>query len=116
MSTVKATYLSDQVGNTVTMDEIVKGGLGIRQTWGKYPDRLANTTYTNTTGKPIVLSIRGTGSAGGSIMEILVDDDAKTYTLLPASGVASSSVIVPSGSTYKLSLSSGSINGWRELR
>lgn len=43
-------------------------GLGIGQTWQDVTgDRAINTLYTNTSGKPIMLSITCTGNGGGSV-------------------------------------------------
>lgn len=75
----------------------------------------ANVIYTNTTGRAIMLSVRVAGSAGGSIMELEVGGSKVTYTLIPASGIGSASALVPAGATYRIVLSSGSINSWWEL-
>jgi len=101
--------------------------LGVGQTWQDVKlSRAFNTTYTNSTGKPIMVSVTvGSSSAAGFNMRFYVDgivmaasgnsQTASTYS------TGSTQVIVPNGSTYyvpsaALSNGSGSILYWFELR
>jgi len=97
-----------------TLAEVQAYDLGVGQTWQDVTaSRSARVTYTNTTGKPIMVFL-GTGetrsSTNGynSIAVIYVDNiivaSATNNNLNVASGgvpVSSAQTIVPSGSTYK---------------
>ena len=113
------------MAGTVICDYInsanVSGGfLGIGQTWQDVTaSRVAGTTYTNTTGKPIIVSIR-------------VDVNTNTYIQLLVNGIETSrcgtnsttyirmsiEATVPSGATYKLNYETGTsvYMTWFELR
>ncbi len=92
--------------------------LGIGQTW-QYPSRAANTTYTNTTGRPmfIVISAWGTGVINVRF-ELFVNGTLLARdAAFEASGTlgACVSAIIPSGSTYSISNVVGTLT-WAELR
>jgi hypothetical protein len=125
------------VPNAVNADEAVSKGqldlkanaadlkeIGVGQTWvDETANRVAGTTYTNTSGKPILISVMmgTTGDTGTMRMELLVDgnivaassDSATSYS--PKAFVCS---IVPNGSTYKIDngSKSGNISLWLELK
>ena len=100
---------SKQLINTgdQTLNEI-----GVGQTWQDVSgSRVQNTNYTNSTGKPIMVSIiTDTGSAG--VGALLVDGVGVGSE--SASGLASNQFIVPNGSVYRIN-NSGVI-AWSELR
>ena len=84
--------------------------IGVGQTWQDVTaSRVVNTTYTNSTAKPIMIyvyfGLTTTGSA------FLVDGVATMSS--SASAGTSGQVIVPVGSTYK---SQSSFTTWTELR
>ncbi len=92
------------------------GGLGIGQTWQDVTgSRSASTTYTNSTGKPIMVNIRlatttstssGTLTVGGVVIAIgSSDDNYNPYQTICG--------IVPNGTNYSFS---GNIGSWVELR
>lgn len=73
------------------------------QTWQNVAgSRVSGTTYTNTTGRPIMVSI---DANGGSVI---------VNGLTIATAAFGVHIIVPAGSTY--SVSAGAIEGWLELR
>lgn len=78
------------------------------QTW-QTVTRVSGTTYTNSTGKPILVSIT-TGGAGTSVCTV----DGVTVVSQAGSLQAQNSFIVPNNSTY--SCTNASIQLWRELR
>ena len=89
-------------------------GVGQTQQW-LTPWRFANTTYTNSTGKPIEVRIYvngGLSSAGNTVqvggVDIYVFDVHSTMT-------ASFCFTVRAGETYRINGTSG-INSWSELR
>lgn len=87
--------------------------IGYGQTWQNViGSRAFNTTYYNTTGKPIMVQI---GIAAAAVGNINVGGVAAGQMPTGPSTGAISSVIVPPGSTYSL-VGSGSINTWTELR
>ena len=98
------------------------GGIGIGQTWQNVTSsRSAGTTYTNSTGKPIFISVSGTGSPNNGAMSMTIDG-----VLIGQQGVAAVSsavmyatmtAIVPNGSTYKVDNVIGwFLSYWAELR
>lgn len=95
-------------------------GMGFNQTWQDVTSsRSAGVTYTNTTGKPIVLSIVHT-SANSSVGITSLTVGAVEVTRQQAEGSGlytyKQQVIVPKDTTYLFTLGSGSISYWRELR
>jgi hypothetical protein len=93
--------------------------LGLNQSWQDVTaSRSLNTTYTNTTGGPIMVSVK-TNSTTNTI----------TTTSLTVSGLVVAEngsqggnrngvvAIVPNGETYSCSVGNGaSLNSWYELR
>jgi len=103
-------------GNVLTSDgtnwvsQINSGsGIGVGQTWTDLTSsRVSGTTYTNSTGKPIMVLV-----SGGSL--------TVSYTINGISGMTSSSTsfmqisfIVPNGNTY--SVTNSNFVKWLELR
>ena len=89
--------------------------LGVNQTWTVFNSttRAFNTTYTNSTGKPIYVLV---SSSNGYGLTAYVDGVAVGSTSSGNSAVAlGMSWIVPNGSTYSLS-SAATWQGWSELR
>lgn len=95
--------------------------LGVGQTWQDVKSsRSPNTTYTNTTGRPIFISLVLRDSASGAAI-LYIDGLAVGLTNIDGStsvGVeAQVSVIVPAGSTYRTLINTQqSIINWMELR
>jgi hypothetical protein len=91
------------------------GGIGIGQTWQSV-SRALNTTYTNSTGKPIQVSAT-INQPSGSGFTFIIDG----VTVAGDSSIANSSaiygLIVPNNSTYRISATGGAnIDVWAELR
>jgi|GEM_PF-6160742 len=95
--------------------------IGVNQTW-QTPSRAMNTTYTNSTGRPIqVVASIYHPAVGQSRFEIdgivcariLVNSDSGSARL-----VSIYSLIIPNGSTYRIVQENNSptINTWAELR
>ena len=95
--------------------------MGDGQTWQDVSvSRFINTTYTNTTGKPIYVKITGACTGGDSSAVLYINGAVIDYYV---TGNLNGSVggIVPPGITYMASGSCwnwllGSPYGWRELR
>ncbi len=90
--------------------------LGVGQTWTDVktsPGRAYGTTYTNTTGKPILIFVMGTGSSSSSYATVAGVTAGGANTTSTACNVWA---IVPSGATYVVSMTGASLQFWTELR
>ena len=93
--------------------------LGVGQTWQDVkttPGRAVNTTYTNSTGKPIEVMI--TYSSGANV-DIHVGPTGSTIAIATTNGASTTDVLsftVPAGHEYKWNSASGTILKWSELR
>lgn len=89
---------------------LVMGTLGFGQTWQDvYSTRLVSHTYYNTTGKPICLLILASGTISISL-------NGGGLTILGSGSNNPGSMIIPPGTSYSITLSSGSLIAWAELR
>ena len=95
------------------------GGLGVNQTWQNMTaSRANNTNYTNTSGKPIQVSVNCLINAGaGATSNFYVDGLIIESTILQGAqnNAAAVGKIVPNGSTYKAYCQFGR-SSWFELR
>jgi hypothetical protein len=106
------------VGNVLTSDgttwaSSAPGGFGVGQTWQNLTASRANgVTYTNSTGKPIMVSIKFTPNGGGLIT---VDGQEIIYgASVTSASNGGCNTVVPSGLTY--SASTPGLMAWFELR
>jgi hypothetical protein len=97
------------------------GGIGDGQTWQNMTSsRAIGTTYTNSTGKPIVVNINTTQAdfnttaivANISGVSFAIGRDANSG----GGHYACGNVIVPVGATYSITLTAGGLDTWHELR
>lgn len=95
--------------------------LGVGQTWQDVlASRASGVEYTNTTGRPIVVSVWGVGAAAAdrfisiTIGGVKVEEQAWSANT-DGNVRASVSAIVPAGAIYLIT-SVGTIEGWAELR
>lgn len=92
--------------------------LGYRQAWQNVTaSRAVSTTYTNTTGRPIMVAI---GFVSVSDVKITLSVDGlpvlgSTSTGYAGDDYASVSMVVPNNSTYSVTTSAGTLT-WLELR
>jgi hypothetical protein len=93
--------------------------LGVSQTWQNVASsRAVATTYTNSTGRPIMVAV-ALSSSTASTLYATVSGLSMGGTSVGSSGYSSGiSFIVPSGATYSVTMNAGSpsINTWLELR
>lgn len=92
--------------------------LGYGQTWQNViGSRTAGTTYYNTTGKPILVQVNTTLAANGQL-DPTVGGVAIAGSNVSVTGGAKAYVcfVVPSGMSYVVALSIGTIERWSELR
>ena len=95
--------------------------LGVDQTWQDVkttPGRVAGTTYTNSTGKPIQVAITCTGTQSQNAT-LVVGGVNVMQTGIGTSNVAwlgNVSGVVPIGATYSLVVVGATLSLWTELR
>jgi hypothetical protein len=99
----------------VNRDEV----FGFDQTWQDVTgSRTSGVTYTNTTGKPIVVCVWSSLASGGQL-SLMIDGIQVGLALEADSATSYGNVIaiVPDGSTYTITKSGGGVLGtWSELR
>ena len=79
--------------------------------------RSSNVNYTNTTGKPIFVSINGRRDSTGTVSLILnVDGDEVARDDRHRGGINNLTAIIPPGSVYRVYGYGSYIDSWRELR
>jgi hypothetical protein len=109
--------LADQVAeiNGSKADRTELAQLGVGQTWQDVTaERSFEVTYTNTIGKPIMVSVY---LAGDAEQKLLVDGVVVAGVGIGTNSDPTLTAIVPSSSTYVVSLSNGSLlRNWSELR
>jgi hypothetical protein len=92
--------------------------IGAGQTW-QNPSRAIGTTYTNSTGKPIMVAICVTCTSGATAQGLIING-ATIYAgaVNVATNGTGFALIVPNGATYVTTTNAGtlSIVGWAELR
>jgi hypothetical protein len=97
---------------TVTLSSDLKE-IGVGQIWQDVSgSRTAGVTYTNSTGKPIMVSVRTTATA--TDFTITVDSIVTAQVTNIATTRMFMTTIVPNGSTYVVSGFQG--GSWAELR
>ena len=106
------------LSNGTTWTSAAMPAIGIGQTWQNVTSsRAINTTYTNSTGKPIMVNIY-LGDGENRIGILTVGGIAVSYAQFHGAGggVATLSAIVPDGTTYRFTTDNGSVAMWAELR
>lgn len=90
--------------------------IGYGQTWQNLTgSRALATTYTNTTGKPIFISVRNTGTNNSSLDVVVNGFTVYSSAISPDAFHHTGTAIVPPGATYSAT-SSSALNSWHELR
>jgi hypothetical protein len=95
------------------------GSIGYSQTWQNVVgSRAFNTTYYNTTGRPILVNVSAGVANGGVTLVINGITVASITTVAGYSNAELMSGIVPPGGSYSVvpSGSSPSFGAWAELR
>ena len=119
-SQIDGVVINENNESVATLTEANSYDIGVGQTWQYVTaDRSLGVTYTNTTGKPIVVSVSGIGSAGGNFLRA---GGSVTYAGFAGIQVSNQYVginfIVPNNGTYSVVISAGTLSGmvWSELR
>ena len=115
-----ATLLESQAGSDATRAVTPSGLAGVMlgmggQAWQDVTgSRAINTTYTNSTGRPIVVVVN---SATGSTATLSVGAVVVGRVSQSTGGLGYQlSAIVPAGGTYTYTTLAGNLNSWVELR
>ena len=89
--------------------------LGVGQTWQDVSgSRVSGTTYTNDTGRPILVSVISTT---GALTMIGVVSGLTVMNTVGAAGVRmTGQLLVPAGATYSVTASNSLFTSWMELR
>lgn len=102
--------------NTADLKEI-----GVNQTIQTFTvgtQRIAGTTYTNSSGKPIEIYINGSSGGGSWNITLTINGTQALFmgvTSNQGEGLCFSGII-PNGATYVVGNSGASISSWKELR
>jgi hypothetical protein len=96
------------VGTNITgTANAFNAGIGVNQTWTNLTgSRSASTTYTNSTGKPIQLSVRNTN-------QVIITVSGLALGFMSSAAGSTMNAIIPNGGTYSYT---GTIDSWFELR
>jgi len=93
--------------------------LGVGQTWQAVTgSRAAGTTYTNSTGRPIAVSIASLPSGGNATATLTVGGVviANTQQTTSIGYAPTIFAVIPNSTTYVLTLTNFTLNTWNELR
>ena len=92
--------------------------IGVGQTWTQYTaasgQRVNNTNYTNSTGRPIMISIMCRGDEGQS--NLYINDVLFSWEGGDLNNQSPLVAIIPNGSYYKITGLGRAGDGWWELR
>lgn len=119
--TTASTTSSDSSTTVATKGYVDGICIGVGQTWKNVlASRSSGVTYTNTTGRPIMVIV-GAGDTSNQSPTLTVVVDGITiisgvYDAATGGGNISVSFIVPAGSTYSATITVTTISHWVELR
>ncbi|SCX94481.1 hypothetical protein SAMN05216420_101408 [Nitrosospira sp. Nl5] len=103
----------------VTPDNLGATVIGIGQTSQQLvASRAYNTVYTNSTGRPILVNVQLSSTAGHTAQLTLGSGVVVQGSSISGAGGSAVAWVVPAGETYKATVNAGtgSIVGWTELR
>jgi len=104
--------------NGTTWTSAAPSAIGVGQTWSNVTgSRLLGSTYTNSTGKPIQVSISILQGSSGNGTLAIGGVNVGTVSASGLSEISGISAIVPNGNTYKYTVNAGTqtLNTWAEL-
>ena len=110
--------LADTFAFTGTVSGAGDLSVGVSQTWQNVTSsRTAGTTYTNSTGRPIMVSVCTNMATNARIDSTVGGVDIQDHgasTIYGGMGI--NTFIVPNNTTYKVDKPQGTIQYWAELR
>lgn len=90
--------------------------VGVNQTWRDVTlQRALNTAYTNSSGKPIYISVTGKNQQQQSFVDLWVGSAKACRTYKDSNSDAPLTAIIPAGATYKIISTGGTLSNWAEL-
>ena len=111
------TYVDAQVATKATLAEAQSYDLGVGQTWQDVTaNRSLSTIYTNSTGKPIAVSLITDANNASCDTHFYIDNIMVFATT--SNWYSGIFIIIPNGSNYKVEVSNTArtITSWYELR
>lgn len=117
LATTAETQTGTDTTRAVTPAGYGASTLGINQTWQDVKaSRSSGTSYTNSTGRPIMVAVCGTASSGSPNVTVVVGGVTIISYSFPYNDIPFS-FIVPNGTSYTVTFASGTlIDTWAELR
>lgn len=123
-ATTQATGTNNTTVATTAFVQATTSGssLGVNQTWQDVGptgtnSRVSGTTYTNSTGKPIMVIAGGQAVSGAPNITVVVSSVTVINWSFPYGGGQPVSFVVPPSATYSVTFGSGTnYNYWIELR
>ena len=118
VSDASASDITTAIGSTaVALSTNSTNAIGYNQTWQNVLSSRSNgATYTNSTGKPIMVSVTASPTSNNQSISATVGGvSLGSLTLTAGYTSGGFQFIVPTGTTYVVS-TSGSLNTWAELR
>ena len=116
--TVTATTFAGAGTSLTGTANSLNAGIGVNQTW-QAVTRVIGTTYTNSTGKPIMAAVSYTCTSGGTVQGFIING-ATVYAgaVSVATTAGGFALIVPDGATYVTTTNAGTLAlvAWAELR
>jgi hypothetical protein len=97
----------------------LNAGIGVNQTWQDVSaSRAIGTTYTNSTGKPIMVAITYTNSAAATVQGLVIGGVVVYAAGSEVGNGSGFSLLVPNGLTYVTTTNGGTMSKvtWYELR
>lgn len=110
--------IAENVVEVLAYTPFINQAVGYDQTWQDLTSgRTALTTYTNSTGKPMVLSVTYQGVGAGLVSLVNGVVIGRQHSAVVSGTIyANLSVVVPVGATYSVSSLAGTLHRWMELR
>lgn len=117
-TTVTATTFSGAGTSLTGTANSLNAGIGVNQTWQSVT-RAIGTTYTNSTGKPIMAAVSYTCTSAVSVQGFIINGATVYAGAVATAGAAGGfSLIIPDGATYVTTTNAGTLTlvAWAELR
>lgn len=101
-----------------TLTGQVSQTLGVGQTLqNMLPSRSVGVDYTNSTGRPITIYVRGTTTAAGGYLVFYIGVNVIQVVERSVSGAAAGiTAVVPAGWSYRITAAGATVDYWSELR
>lgn len=101
------------------MMQLADRSLGVGQTWQDVTaSRVGGTIYTNTSGRPILVSVY-TNSVPSGTLDIVVSSGyvgKQQVNNSTGGAIMCVSALIPAGHTYQVNIGVAAVSLWKELR